>query len=62
MIKGVSETIEHEAKEKKVGFLCLLMATLSARLLWNILEGNAKIPGWGVVRVCEETIRAGHDF
>ena len=37
LLKGVSETIQNEAKEKKGGFLSVLLGTLSASLLGNIL-------------------------
>ena len=37
LLKGVSETIENEAKEQKSGFLSMLLATLGASLLGNIL-------------------------
>ena len=37
-LKGVSETIQNEAKEQKGGFLSMLLRTLGASLLGNILE------------------------
>ena len=33
LFKGVSETIQNEAKEQKVGFLSMLIGTLGASLL-----------------------------
>ena len=39
-LKGVSETIQNEAKEQKRGFLCMLLGTLSTSLLGNILAGK----------------------
>ena len=33
LIKGVSETIQNEAKEQKSGFLGMLLGTLDASLL-----------------------------
>ena len=56
MIKGVSETIKNEAKEQKRGFLSLLLSTLDASLLGNLLEGK------GTIRAGEGTIRAGQSF
>ena len=53
MIKGVSETIENEAKEQKDGFPGMLLRTLAARLLRNML------PGERVVRGGDGVIRAG---
>ena len=43
LIKGVSETIKNEAKEQKRGFLSLLLGTLGARLLGNVLTGKGRI-------------------
>ena len=40
LFKGVSETIQNEAKEQKGGFLSLLLGTLAANLLGNILAGK----------------------
>ena len=65
LIKGVSETIENEAKEQKYRFLRMLLGTLVASLLGNLLMGKGvkvKIPGRGVSRAGEGTIRAGQTF
>ena len=43
LLKGVSETIQNEAKEQKGGFLSMLLGTLGARLLGNILAGKGVI-------------------
>ena len=48
LLKGVSETIQHEAKEQSGGFLSLLLGTLGASLLVNLLTG-----GKGVIRAGE---------
>ena len=37
LMKGVSETIQNEAKEQKGGFLSMLLSTLGASLLGNLL-------------------------
>ena len=37
LIKGVSETIQNESKEQKGGFLGMLLCTLGASLLENML-------------------------
>ena len=37
LLKGVSETIQHEAKEQRRGFLSMLLGTLGASLLGDIL-------------------------
>ena len=54
LLKGVSETIQHEAKEQREGFLSMLLGTLGASLLGDILSGK------GVIRAGEGTIRAGY--
>ena len=43
LVKEVSETIQDEAKEQKGGFLSMLLGTLGARLLGNILAGKRVI-------------------
>ena len=40
MLKGVTKTIEHETKEQKGGFLSMLLGTLGASLLGNLLTGK----------------------
>ena len=51
LLKGVSETFKNESKEQKRGFLSMLLGTLGASLLGNML---------GVIRAGEGTIRAGY--
>ena len=36
LLKGVSETIQHEAKEQRGGFLSMLLGTLGASLLGDV--------------------------
>ena len=38
--EGVSETIQNEAKKQEGGFLSMLLGTLGASLLGNILGGK----------------------
>ena len=38
-MKGISETIKNEAKEQNRGFLSMLLGTLEASLLGNLLAG-----------------------
>ena len=38
LLKGVSETIKNKAKEQKGEFLSMLLGTLGASLLGNMLE------------------------
>ena len=54
LLKGVSETIQNEAKEQKVGYLSMLLGTLSASLFGNILAGK------GMNRAVEGFIRADY--
>ena len=37
LLKGVTETVQNEVKEQKGGFLSMLLSTLGASLLGNIL-------------------------
>ena len=58
LLKGVSETIEHEAKEQRGGFLSILLGTLGASLLGDVLSKG--LSGKGVIRAGEGTISAGY--
>ena len=40
LLKGVTETVQNELKEQKEGFLSMLLRTLGASLLGNILTGR----------------------
>ena len=52
LLKGVSKTIENETSEKRGGFLSMLLGTLGASLLGNLLTGRKDImrAGYGIVR------------
>ena len=41
LLKGISETVQNEAREQKWGFLSMLLGTLGASLLGNFLAGWA---------------------
>ena len=56
LIKGISETIKNESKEQKGGCFGMLLDTLGASLLGNLL------PGKGTIRTDEDAVRAGQDF
>ena len=58
LLKGVSETIQHEAKEQRRGFLGMLLDTLGASLLGDLLSKG--LSGKGVIRAGEGTIRTGY--
>ena len=54
LLKGVSKTIENETKEQRGGFLSMLLSTLGASLLGNLLTG-----GKGIMRTGDGIVRAG---
>ena len=53
LTKGVTKTTKNEAKEQRSGFLGMLLGTIGASLLGNILTGK------GVIRAGDGTIEAG---
>ena len=54
LLEGVSKSIKNEAKEQKGAFLSMLLGTLGASLLGNMLVGK------GVIRAGEGTARVGY--
>ena len=55
LLKGVSKTIENETTEQRGGFLSMLLGTLGASLLGNLLTG-----GKGIMRAGDGIVRAGN--
>ena len=55
LLKGVSKTIENETKEQRGGFLSMLLGTLGASLLGNLLTG-----GKDIMRAEGGILRAGN--
>ena len=53
LLKGVSKTIKNESKELKGGLLSMLLGTLGANVLINMLAGK------GVIRAGNGTARVG---
>ena len=53
LLKGVSKTIENETKEQRGGFLSMLLGTLGASLLGNLLTGK------GIMRAGDGIVHAG---
>ena len=53
-MKGDTETVQNEVKEQKGAFLSMLLGTLGASLLGNLLTGK------GINRAGEGTVRAGY--
>ena len=72
LVKGVTETVQNEVKEQKGGFLSMLLGTLGASLLGNLLTGKGAIAtsqgrgmyraekGKGINRASEGFLRAGY--
>ena len=57
LLKRVTETVQNEVKEQKGGFLSMLLGTLGASLLGNILAGKGAIAtsqGRGINRAGED--------
>ena len=53
LLKGVTKTIENETKEQRGGFSSMLLGTLGASLLGNLLTGK------GFMRAGDGIVRAG---
>ena len=63
MLKGVTETVQNEIKEQKGGFLSMLLDTLGASLLGNLLTGRGIYraeKGNGINRAGEGIVRASY--
>ena len=56
LIKNASQTIKNDTKEQKVRFPGMLLGTLAASLLENLLTGKVTIIAG------ESTVRSGQDF
>ena len=72
LLKGVTGTVQNDVKEQKGGFLSMLLGTLGASLLGNLLTGKGAIAksqgrriyragkGKGINRAGEGIVRAGY--
>ena len=61
LLKGVTESVQNEVKEQKGGFLSMLLGTLGASLLGNLLTGKGihrAGKGKGIHRAGEGIVRA----
>ena len=58
LLNGITEVVKNEVKEQKCGFLSMLLGTLGASLLGDLLTKN--LSGRGVIRAGEGTIKAGY--
>ena len=54
LLDGITETVKNEVKKQKCGFFSMLLGTLGASLLRNMLAGRT------VIRAGEGTIGAGY--
>ena len=66
LLKEVSKTIKNETKEQRGGFLSMLLGTLGASLLGNLLTGGkgsvaSRAKGEGIKRAGEGIVRAGEE-
>ena len=66
LLKRVTETVQNEVKEEKGGFLSMLLGTLGASLLVNLLRGKGinragKGIGKAINRAGEGVLRVGYD-
>ena len=64
LLKGVSKNIKNETKEQRGGFLNMLLGTLGASLLGNLLSGGkgsvvSRAKGEGIMRAGDGIVRAG---
>ena len=63
LLKGVTKTVQNEVKEQKGGFLSMLLGTLGASLLGDLLIGKGIYragKGKRISRAGEGVLRAGY--
>ena len=63
LLEGVTKTVQNEVKEQKGGFLSMLLGTLVASLLVNLLTGREIYragKGKGIKRAGKGIVRAGY--
>ena len=58
LLKGVTKTIKNETKEQKRGFLSMLLGTLGASLLGNLLSGKGIVRAGSGNKKGKESLRA----
>ena len=59
LLKGVSKTTKNETKEQKGGFLSMLLGTLGASLLGNLLTGKGILRAGSGNKKGKGILRAG---
>ena len=60
LLKGITKTIKNETKLQKGGFLSMLLGTLGASLLGNILAGKGIVRAISGNKKGKEIVRAGY--
>ena len=63
LLERVTKTVQNEVKKQKGGFLCMLLGTLGATLLRNLLTARGVDragKGRGINRAGEGVLRAGY--
>ena len=60
LLKGVTKTIKNETKEQKGGFLSMLLGTLGASLLGNLLAGKGIVRAGSGNKKGKGIVRAGY--
>ena len=60
LLKGVTKTIKNETKEQKGGFLSMLLGTLEASLLGNLLSGKGIVRADSGNKKGKGIVRAGY--
>ena len=60
LLKGVTKTIKNETKEQKGGFLSMLLGTLGASLLGNLLSGKGIVRAGSGNKKGKGIVRAGY--
>ena len=60
LLKGVTTTIKNETKEQKGGFLSMLLGTLGASLLGNMLTGKGIVRAGSGNKKGKGIVRAGY--
>ena len=59
LLKGVTKTIKNETKEQKGGFLSMLLGTLGASLLRDLLAGRGIVRAGSGKKKVKGSVRAG---
>ena len=60
LLKRLAKTIKNKTKEQKGGFLSILLGTLGASLLGNLLSGKGIVRAGSVNKKGKEILRTGY--